>query len=121
MESRTLLVYYIEERLSFNDKDIATMFLIVGLLGVFVQGFALKIFNDWLGERKIVMLAFLLGAVNNIIYALSTNKSMIFVGVSVGAFVGMSFPTISAIKSNNVVRRVTTTLDRIIFPSSVPS
>jgi len=36
--SRTLLIYYLEERLSFNDRDIASMFLLMGLLGIFVQG-----------------------------------------------------------------------------------
>jgi MFS family permease len=30
---RTLIIYYIEERLGFNDQDIATMFLIMGILG----------------------------------------------------------------------------------------
>jgi fucose permease len=97
-------VYYIEERLNFNDKDIATMFLIAGLLGVFVQGFGLKLLNDCVGERYVVIIAFLFGAMHNIIYALSSNKAMLLFGVAVGSLVGMSFPTISAIKSNNVVR-----------------
>jgi hypothetical protein len=30
---RTLIIYYIEERLGFTDQDIATMFLIMGVLG----------------------------------------------------------------------------------------
>jgi MFS transporter, DHA1 family, tetracycline resistance protein len=97
------LVYYIEERLNFNDKDIATMFLLIGLLGVFIQGFVLKLFNDKCGERYVVMFAFLFGALNNVIYAMASNKATIYVGIAVGSFVGMSFPTISAIKSNNVV------------------
>lgn len=99
---RTLLVYYIEERLNFNDKDIATMFLLIGLLGIFIQGFVLKLFNDKCGERYVVMFAFLFGALNNVIYAMASNKATIYVGIAVGSFVGMSFPTISAIKSNNV-------------------
>jgi hypothetical protein len=32
---RTLILYYIEERLGFTDQDIATMFLIMGVLGVY--------------------------------------------------------------------------------------
>ena len=102
--SRTLLVYYIEERLNFNDKDIATMFLLMGLLGIFIQGFVLKLFNDKCGERYVVMIAFVFGALNNVIYATASNKATIYVGIAVGSLVGMSFPTISAIKSNNVVR-----------------
>ena len=99
---RTLLIYYVEDRLSFNDMDVATMFLILGLLGIFVQGVALKVFNDALGERKLVMLCFSLGVVHNTLYGLAENKQMIFIAVAIGSFVSMSFPTISAIKSNNV-------------------
>ena len=36
-------------------------------------------------------------------YAMALNKATIYMGVAIGSFVGMSFPTISAIKSNNVV------------------
>ena len=79
------------------------MFLVTGLLGIFVQGFVLKFFNDCLGERHLVMFSFALGTVSNVVYGLATEKSMIFWGVAISAFVGMSFPTISAIKSNNVV------------------
>ena len=96
-------MYYIEERLNFNDKDIATMFLLIGLLGVFIQGFVLKLFNDHCGERYVVIIAFVFGAMNNVIYAMASNKTAIYIGVAFGSFVGMSFPTISAIKSNNVV------------------
>lgn len=102
LESRTLLIYYLEERLSFNDRDIAHMFLLMGLLGIFVQGFVLKFFIDCMGERRVVIFAFLLGFIHNVVYGLAGKKSMIFVGVALSAFVGMSFPTISAIKSNNV-------------------
>ena len=102
LESRTLLIYYLEERLSFNDRDIAHMFLLMGLLGIFVQAFVLKYFIDCMGERRVVIFAFLLGFIHNLVYGLAGKKSMIFVGVALSAFVGMSFPTISAIKSNNV-------------------
>ena len=101
--SRTLLIYYIEERLGFGDRDIAHMFLLMGVLGIFVQGFVLKFFNDCMGERRVVMFAFTLGAIHNLFYGLARQKSMIFVAVALSAFVGMAFPTISAIKSNNVV------------------
>ena len=79
------------------------MFLLLGLSGIFIQGVVLKIFNDRCGERYVVLIAFLFGALNNVIYAMASNKATIYVAVVVGSFVGMSFPTISAIKSNNVV------------------
>ena len=59
--------------------------------------------NDHCGERYVVIIAFVFGAMNNVIYAMASNKTAIYIGVAFGSFVGMSFPTISAIKSNNVV------------------
>lgn len=97
-----MLIYYLEERIGFNDRDIAHMFMLMGLLGIFVQGFVLKFFNECMGERRVVIFAFALGMIHNLVYGLANSKSMIFVGVAISAFVGMSFPTISAIKSNNV-------------------
>jgi Na+/melibiose symporter-like transporter len=103
--SRTLLIYYIEERLGFDDRDVAAMFLLMGVLGILVQSVLLKPGNDCLGERKVVMAAFILGMIHNVCYGLAKTKWVIFVGVAISAFVGAAFPTISAIKSNNVVRR----------------
>jgi len=34
---QTLLVYYLEERVGFGDSDVAKMFLIFGILGIFAQ------------------------------------------------------------------------------------
>jgi fucose permease len=102
--SRTLLIYYLEERLAFNDRDVASMFMLMGLLGILIQGVLLKYINEFIGEKKVVVLSFVLGIVTNLIYGLAKHKSTIFIGIVVGTFSGMSFPTISAIKSNNVVR-----------------
>lgn len=99
---RTLIIYYIEERLGFNDKDVALMFFIMGILGIFVQGVVLKVLNDAIGERFIVTLCFALGSLHNVLYGLAKNKATIFVAVAISSFGAMSFPTISAIKSNNV-------------------
>jgi len=98
----TLLIYYVEERLAFDDHDVAVMYMIVGVLGIVVQGILLKPLNDCLGERFVIVVAFFLGAVYNVLYGLAKDKTTIFIAVSISTFLGMSFPTISAIKSNNV-------------------
>jgi MFS transporter, DHA1 family, tetracycline resistance protein len=105
---RTLLIYYVQEpdtHLGFTDADIAKLFLIVGLLGIFVQGFVLHHANSVLGERRLVLACFLCGVVHNLCYAMAGtggSKAMIFTGAALSTIVGMAFPTISAIKSNNV-------------------
>lgn len=99
---QSLLIYYLEERLGFNDGDVAVLFMIFGLMGIFVQGVVLKPLNDRIGEKNVVVTAFLFGALHNCFYGLATTKRIIFIGVAIGTLTGMSFPTISAIKSNNV-------------------
>jgi len=99
---QTLVVYYVEDRLAFNDSDIALMFVLIGVMGIFVQAVLLKPFNDCLGEKMVVATAFAFGAIQNAMYGLAQSKNFIFVAVVVGSLSGMAFPTISAIKSNNV-------------------
>eukprot|EP00547_Thalassionema_nitzschioides_P006059 CAMPEP_0194207448 /NCGR_PEP_ID=MMETSP0156-20130528/6184_1 /TAXON_ID=33649 /ORGANISM="Thalassionema nitzschioides, Strain L26-B" /LENGTH=473 /DNA_ID=CAMNT_0038934215 /DNA_START=86 /DNA_END=1504 /DNA_ORIENTATION=+ len=99
---QTLLLYYLEERLAFNDKDIAKMFLLMGTLGILVQGVLIKPFIYCVGEKYVIVLAFLVGSFHNVLYGIASEKWEIFISISLASFVGMSFPTISAIKANNV-------------------
>jgi len=99
---QTLLLYYVEERLAFNDHDVATMFLIMGLLGIFAQAVLLKPFIECVGERLVVTFCFLVGAADNFMYGIAKDKTLVFVAMGLGSLTNMSFPTISAIKANNV-------------------
>lgn len=99
---QTLLIYYVEDRLGFNDHDIAFLFLILGMLGIFVQSVLLKPFTDAFGERLVIAISFLAGAIKNAIYAVALSKNYIFLAATIGTMGSMSFPTISAMKANNV-------------------
>lgn len=99
---QTLLIYYAEEYLSFNDHDIAVLFMLMGVLGIVVQGFCLKALTDCLGERMVVVISFVSGAIKNAMYALSSTKECIIAAAAIGSLANMSFPTISAMKANNV-------------------
>ncbi len=99
---QTLLVYYVEEQLDFKDADIAILFGIIGLQGIFVQVVLFKPFTDLIGERYVVVVSFICGIVTNVLYAFARSKQRIFLAVCISSFGTMSFPTISAMKSNNV-------------------
>ena len=101
---QTFMLYYVEEQLGFTDDNVALLFVLVGMLGILVQGVFIKPVNDCIGERFVICLSFLLGSVSHILYGIAKSKALIYVGVVISSFAGMSFPTISAIKSNNVVR-----------------
>ena len=98
----TLFLYYVEENFGFNDKDVATLFLIIGVMGILVQTLLLKPLNSVIGERRVIIVAFLVGAYHNYLYGVAKTKSTIFISATIASLTGMSFPTISAIKSNNV-------------------
>jgi len=99
---QVLLVYYLEEQLSFDVKDISLMFLIIGLSGIFVQVVVMKHLNDAVGEKMVVALSFVCGTITNLLYGTARHKSTIFVAVVISSISTMAFPTISAIKANNV-------------------
>lgn len=97
----TLFLYYAEENFGFNDKDVAKLFLIIGGMGIFVQTIVLKPMTCRIGERRVIMVAFLVGALHNFLYGIAKGKTTLFVSATIASFTGMSFPTISAIKANN--------------------
>jgi len=50
----------------------------------------------------VIVIAFIFGALNNSVYAFALDKKGIFIGATLGSVAGIAFPTISAIKANNV-------------------
>ena len=99
----SLFVYYLENSLQFEGIDIAIVFIIMGGLGIIVQGCCIKLVNDKVGEQNVIIIAFSFGFIHNLLYGVATNKTTIFIAVALSSIAGMSFPTISAIKSIIVV------------------
>ena len=92
-----------EDNFPFNDNDVAILFMIIGIMGIFVQTVVLKPLNSLIGERRVIIVAFLVGALHNYMYGVAKTKMTIFISATIASVTGMSFPTISAIKANNVV------------------
>jgi Na+/melibiose symporter-like transporter len=103
--NQSVLIYYLEEYLAFDDGDVATLFVIAGFLGIAVQAFLLKVLLSLFGDRLVVFIAFMCGAMHNAMYAFASSKSSIFTAVAIGTITGTSFPVVSAMKANNVVSR----------------
>ena len=100
---QTLLVYDVEENFDVDDKDVAIMFLIIGGMCVLLQGILLKPLNARIRERVVISHRGSVLYQDNFVYDVAKSKTTIFASATVSSFTGMSFPTISAIKSNNVV------------------
>ncbi|KAG7369530.1 major facilitator superfamily transporter [Nitzschia inconspicua] len=99
---QTLLLYYVNVVLQFQPTDIAVMFLLVGISAVVAQAIVLRPLNHIIGERWVLILCFVAAVFSNILYGLSRNRNDMYFAVCIGALSGMAFPTISAIKANNV-------------------
>lgn len=97
-----LLIYYLEDQLAFNAKDVSLMFLTIGVMGVFVQVVVLNHLNKAVGEKMVLVVSFVSGVITNLLYGIARTKSTIFVAVFVSCISTMAFPTVSAIKANNV-------------------
>lgn len=89
-------------QLCFNDEDIANLYMLMGVLGIFVQSFVLKAMLEKVGERSTITISFAFGALHTVLYGVARDKALVFVAMAVGTGVTMAFPTISALKANNV-------------------
>lgn len=98
---QSLLLYYLEERYDFKDVDISAMFLLMGVMGVFVQSVLLKPMTDFFGEKRVLIIAYAAGTCVNFSYGVAPSKKFIFIAIAAGTLSGVGFPTISAVKSNN--------------------
>lgn len=97
-----LLIYYLQHELGFNERDVACMLLVSGLLAIFVLIALFKSLNDLLGERRLIILASVMGVIQFFLYGIASTKQIIFVASSLLGFVGLSNPTIAAVQANNV-------------------
>jgi Na+/melibiose symporter-like transporter len=55
---QTILIYYVKERLYFDNSDIAKMFILSGAIGIFVQCLLIKPLINIFGERLVIVIAF---------------------------------------------------------------
>jgi DHA1 family tetracycline resistance protein-like MFS transporter len=99
---QSLLIYYVESHLGFQAADVAKLFIILGLSGIFVNSIVLKLLTNLMGERLVIVLSFAVGVIHNIFYGIATSKGMVYGACCLGTITMLSFPVISAIKSNNV-------------------
>jgi DHA1 family tetracycline resistance protein-like MFS transporter len=97
-----LLLYYIEDELNVRDVDIAQMFLLMGILGVLFQAFLLQPLIQCLGEKGLLITAFLSGTLHNCLYGLARNKKVIYVALSFSQLTKLNYPILSSFASKGV-------------------
>ncbi len=98
----SLVLFYIEEHLNVREGDIAVMFLIMGVLGVLLQGFILQPLVYVMGEHGLLVLTFLSGTVHNFLYGVASTKTEITMALGLSQLTKLSYPLLSSLASQQV-------------------
>lgn len=94
-----LVIFYIENQLNVRDKDIAQMFVVMGILGVAFQAFLLQPMLKCLGEKGLLVVSFVSGTVHNLLYGVARGKAGIYVALSLSQLTKTNYPVLSSIAS----------------------
>jgi DHA1 family tetracycline resistance protein-like MFS transporter len=96
-----LVIFYIEEHLNVRDKDIAQMFFIMGIMGILFQAFLLQPLVKCLGEKGLLVTAFLSGTLHNFLYGVAHNKRTIYVALCFSQLTKTNYPILSSLASKS--------------------
>ena len=97
-----LLIFYLEENKGFKKADVAIFLAVAGLCTIGVMGILFKPLHRLIGEKGMLLLSFMFGIIQQLLYTVGSLKSLIFLA---GAFTGitkLALPVIAAIQSYNV-------------------
>lgn len=97
----TLIVYYIEDHLNVHQKDIASLFLVLGLAGIVIQA-GLEPLIRLLGEKGLLITAFCCGTLHNFLYGIAQSKSTIYIAFIVSQVTKTNMPILSSMASKHV-------------------
>ena len=97
----TLITLYIEEHLDVGDKDIASMFLMLGLVGMVLQGGAIQPLVQWMGEKRLLVATFACGTFHNMLYGMARRKSTIYVALMVAQFTNLNSSVLASVASKD--------------------
>lgn len=95
----TLVLFYIENQLDLRTDDLAEMFIVLGVFGIVCQGGLLQPLKSLLGEKKLLMAAFVCGVCHNFVYGVAKTKYGIMVAFIISQLTKLNFPILSSLAS----------------------
>lgn len=98
----TLVIYYIEETLDVKKADIVSMTLALGVAGILIQGGLLQPLIARMGEKGVLIMAYVCGTLHNFLYGAARSKETIYVALIVSQLTKTNFPILSSMASKGV-------------------
>ncbi|GIW97320.1 MAG: hypothetical protein KatS3mg111_0653 [Pirellulaceae bacterium] len=98
----SVFVLYAGHRYGWGPQLVGMTLMVVGLMGVFMQGYVVRRFAPVLGERKMLFIALTLGATGYVIYGLAETGWQFWAAIPVFAFVGFFSPAIQGLMTRRV-------------------
>lgn len=98
----TLIIYYMKNQINVGYQSISSMLFWSSLVGVCVQTFVLKGMIEWCGEKRILVIGLIIGAVHNLMYGIATSQWVVYSGLILSNFASIHFPVLVSIRSIQV-------------------
>jgi MFS transporter, DHA1 family, tetracycline resistance protein len=98
----TIVVYYIEDQLNVRQRDVASLFLVLGFCGVFTQGVLIRPLTKLFGEKTLLVMALACGGLHNTLYGSARSKNGIYAAFAIAQLTRMNFPLLSSLASRDV-------------------
>jgi hypothetical protein len=100
----TLVVYYTENNFAVGPKDIAGLFLVLGIAGIIIQAGLLSCLLRCLGERPLLVVSFVSGTFHNTLYCIARSKRTLYLALIASQLTKTSMPILSSLAGAQVSR-----------------
>ncbi|RMF39634.1 MAG: MFS transporter [Planctomycetota bacterium] len=98
----SVFVLYAGHRYGWGPRLVGITLMVVGLVGVFMQGYVVRKFAPVLGERKMLFISLTFGALGYVIYGVAETGWQFWGAIPVFALVGFFSPAIQGLMTRRV-------------------
>ncbi len=98
----SVFVLYAGHRYGWDELMVGVTLMVVGLVGVFMQGYVVRRTASKLGEWRMLFIALVFGAAGYLIYGLADTGWLFWSAIPVFAFVGYFSPAIQGLMTRRV-------------------
>lgn len=98
----SVFVLYAGHRYSWGPETVGITLMVVGLVGVVMQGFVVRRTAPILGERRMLFIALVFGALGYLIYGMANSGWLFWGAIPVFSLVGFFSPAIQSLMTRRV-------------------